>query len=348
MAQDTHAALETLFYPFKNGTLPWPEGGERCGFINARLHPALGEIQGPLTLQQYFKPYAQILQDNGHAVRSEWDLKAARGQYDYILVVCPKNAVEARYVLAAALESLKDGGMLVTAADNKAGGARLAKMLQAFGDLDVYSESKNKCRVVWAVKENADQAVMDGALKEGGVQGILSGTFQSQPGIFGWNKVDKGSELLVQHLPEDLKGHGADFGCGYGYLAAEILKTYEPESLNCIDADYRAVQMCQQNLAQIETKTMLRFFWEDLTSDHHFSDDLDFVVMNPPFHEGKKADILIGQKFIETAHAALHTGGALWMVANAHLPYEEILNSNFQKVERKYEGQGFKIYAAVK
>ena len=56
---------------------------------------------------------------------------------------------------------------------------------------------------------------------------------------------------------------------------------------------------------------------------------MDAVVMNPPFHEGRKADPELGQAFIEAAAGMLGAKGKLYMVANRHLPYEETLERLF-------------------
>ena len=75
---------------------------------------------------------------------------------------------------------------------------------------------------------------------------------------------------------------------------------------------------------------------------------LDFVVMNPPFHDGGAEDQSLGQAFIRRAAEALRPGGALWLVANRHLPYEAVLKSAFKRVTPKVEASGYKIYEAVK
>ena len=57
---------------------------------------------------------------------------------------------------------------------------------------------------------------------------------------------------------------------------------------------------------------------------------LDFVVMNPPFHDGGAEDRLLGQTFIRQAAIMLRRGGLLWVVANRHLPYEAVLGELFR------------------
>lgn len=54
------------------------------------------------------------------------------------------------------------------------------------------------------------------------------------------------------------------------------------------------------------------------------------------------------QDFIRAAHRMLRKGGALWMVANRHLPYEGVIGPLFSSVETKADAQGFKVIAARK
>lgn len=264
------------------------------------------------------------------------------------LVLVPKNAAESLYAIAQALAALKPGGVIVCAGDNKAGGARLKKNLQLFGLKNIREESKNKARVAWAVKDSLKQDEIEVALAAGSMQFVLNESFVSMPGIFGWDKIDKGSEILVQHLPDDLKGAGADFGCGYGFLSSHVLRDAPGISVfSCIDADFRALRAVQENIKTLGFSPV-KFLWEDLTAPVSGLAGLDFVVMNPPFHEGKGTDVSIGLAFIKTARESLRHGGVLWMVANSSLPYEAALDELFEKTEKPFEGGGFKIFRAEK
>jgi 16S rRNA (guanine1207-N2)-methyltransferase len=74
---------------------------------------------------------------------------------------------------------------------------------------------------------------------------------------------------------------------------------------------------------------------------------LDFVVMNPPFHDGGVEDRALGQAFIRAAHRMLRPGGALWLVANRGLPYEAVLAELFgARVTPRGEAGGYKVLEA--
>ena len=194
-------------------------------------------------------------------------------------------------------------------------------------------------------KQHADAAIIQDWIESGSRQHICEGAYLSQPGI-AWDKMVKGSALLASHLPDKLKGTGADFGVAT-YLSDVVLRAYTGvKMLYCIEADHNALSCAKDNLAEYADRT--GFIWGDLT---HFTErlkPLDWVVMNPPFHEGKAADSEIGKAFISTAHRCLRKNGQLYMVANNHLPYENHLKEMFFKVEKAAEGSGFKMFICTK
>lgn len=335
-------ACETLFYPFTSGQLSAP--ADNLLFINAMAVSDLARFKGSnLTFLQWFKPYADALERLDLPVHSG---DIARGSHDLALVIGTKSRLESEIYLARASDALKTGGTLVVAAGNKEGAGRLKTMLQSLGFTDIAEASKNKARVCWARKENVAQDVLDNWLAQDGEREIADG-FLSRPGVYGWDKIDKGSAVLAEYLPGDLKGHGADFGCGYGYLARAVLaKNKKAKSLDFIDADARAIVLCEKNIADFDIKTQGR--WLDLTVPHQdLANCYDWIVMNPPFHEGK-TDSDIGISFIKSAHRALRRKGVLWMVANNQLPYERVLGEQFWSIESVYTGGGFKVFRAVK
>ena len=337
-------ALSTLFYNIHND--PFFNEAREVLYVNAHYHGALNVFdRNTLTVQQHFKPYAQTFINVGYAV--EPMIEGVSDNYDAVILLSPKNAIEARYMIAQALMRLKDGGRFICAADNNAGGGRLKKILQEFGLSDIAQESRNKAKLVSGMKGNLDSECIDKAIVAGGVQDILDGQYRSKPGVFGWNKIDTGSSLMVECLPNDIKGAGADFGCGYGYLSDFVLSQYDDvKSLVCIDADARALDLCAHNLNHRAGR--FECAWRDLTAAQGDLFGLDFIIMNPPFHDGKASDSGIGVSFIRSAHAALRKGGRLYMVANKQLPYERALNDLYSDVIKLREERGFKVFEVVK
>jgi 16S rRNA (guanine1207-N2)-methyltransferase len=153
--------------------------------------------------------------------------------------------------------------------------------------------------------------------------------FETAPGGFSHNGVDPGSQFLLASLPDDLSGAVADFGAGWGYLAAGIAGTLgRVSAIDLYEAHYPSLEAARRNLARGAAGVPCEFFWHDLLSEP-VTRRYDIVVMNPPFHRGRAAEPAIGSAMIRSAARALKTGGRLFMVANRPLPYEPVLASAF-------------------
>ena len=262
------------------------------------------------------------------------------GSIDAVTVYAPPGVLERRYTLAMALRALKVGGRLDVMAPKAKGGSRLAKELKAFG-LEVAETAKAHHRRCIALRPDVVIGV-DEAIAAGAQQLVPGLEAWSQPGIFAWDRVDAGSGLLAEHLPV-LKGKGADLGCGYGALATVILRSPQAVSLKMVDIDRRAIKAARRNIEDARAKVQ----WTDVRT-LATNGDYDFVVSNPPFHDGGAEDRRLGQAFIRKAAEMLRKGGVLWLVANRHLPYEAELNAAFARVRPVADQGGYKVFEAVK
>lgn len=264
----------------------------------------------------------------------------AEGSVDAAMIYAPPGVLERRYTLALALRALKPGGRLDVMAPKDKGGSRLKKELQAFG-VEVGESAKahhRRCVVIRPeILEGLDEAIEAGAPRR--VPGLDA---WSQPGVFAWDRLDAGTMALAQALPP-MKGAGIDLGCGYGALATVVLRAPAVTALRLVDLDRRAVEAARKNVADPRAS----FEWADVRTLED-TGELNFVVSNPPFHDGGAEDKRLGQAFIRKAAGLLKKGGGLWLVANRHLPYEAELNDAFKRVTMVADAGGYKVFEAVK
>ena len=266
------------------------------------------------------------------------------GSADTIMIYAPPGVLERRYVLALALRALKVGGRLDVMAPKDKGGSRLGKELKAFG-VEVAETAKahhRRCIVFKPATAEGLEAAIDAAIAAGGPQFVLGLEAWSQPGIFAWDRIDAGSALLAEHLPP-MKGEGVDLGCGYGALSIVALRSPAVTKLKLVDLDRRAIRAARENVTDERAKV----WWSDART-LEAKGDKDFVVSNPPFHDGGAEDRRLGQAFIRKAAELLKKGGVAWVVANRHLPYEAELNAAFKRVRLVAEAGGYKLFEAVK
>jgi len=341
-------ALDTLFLPFSNGPLTWPAGDVL--FLRARDGAALRQFPlAGLVCEQSFKPFADELSRAGLQVVAEASPAITDARYPLVLVLPPRQRDEARALFARAVALAAPGGIVVASMTNNEGaksGESDLKQLTGLGG----SLTKHHCRAFWTrpLAGGADDALRDKWLALDAPRAILDGRFISRPGVFAWDRIDPASSLLVEKLPSDLAGHGADLGAGFGYLSAEVLsRCRQVQALDLYEAEARALDLAQRSLTPQASAAQLEYLWHDVTTG--LPKRYDFIVSNPPFHTQSRADRPdIGRRFIAVAAEALKPGGRLWLVANRHLPYEETLNAGFGQVRVAGERDGFKVIEAIK
>lgn len=337
--------IDTLFLPFVMGDVPCTG---KILFVGGLCHPFVATLNN-VYVYQPFKPWADSFNSSPCVLLKNMSGKA---EYDVCLVNIPKQKEEAQFWLASALENLKAGGVLAAAAANDSGGARIDGWMKELG-LETHVMSKNKARVVWAQKPQQIKDDVVAGWKDSGASVIKNFgeglAFKTIPGVFSWDRVDKGSFILSDYIPKDIKGAVADFGSGIGYLSHEMLRASKNIStLYVVEGDARALDCSRENLEGVKADAVIEYHWHDLSNPLPNVPPLDFIIMNPPFHQGAKQTIGIGQSFVKNAAHHLRKNGVLMMVANTHLPYEDSLKQYFASFKIIAQSEGFKVIEAKK
>lgn len=321
-------ATRALAHFFEIGTL----APKRAFFLRAeRLQ--LKDIEA----EQSYRPEYLRLKETAWPVAP----RLGEGSFELGLVLLTKHKEENFANVARGWELLASGGTLVCSGANDDGAASLAKHAgKAFDEVD--SLSKFHSRVFWITK--GKRSPPDYWRQLGSLQKVGDSSWLSQPGIFSWDRVDDGSSLLANDLPEDLSGQVADFGCGWGYLSRHVL-AHNPAitGIDAIDAEHRAIEAARANIAD----SRAAFHWLDLTAEAAPA-RYDTIVCNPPFHSGRAASPALGQQIIEAASRALKPAGRFYMVANRGLPYEPILKANFTSFETLTDNNKFRVTRAIR
>lgn len=263
------------------------------------------------------------------------------GTLKSMTMLAPPGTRERRYAMASALRAVAPGGAFIALAPNDQGGTRLRKELQAFG-CTVEESARRHHRIASCIRP-VNMTGIDAAIADGGPQVVAGLDMWSQPGVFSWDRLDPGSALLLDHLPA-FNGRGADFGCGVGILSRAILASAKVGQMTLIDIDRRAVEAARRNLDDPRA----RFRWADVRTPDPELREIDFVVMNAPFHDAGVEDRTLPLAFVKRAAEVLRSGGVCWLTANRHLPYEAAMKPLFKRVDLKVETDGYKIYETRK
>ncbi|WP_417270934.1 class I SAM-dependent methyltransferase [Celeribacter sp.] len=274
---------------------------------------------------QGFRPDYDAFSDAGFEVRIE-----PEGEFDLAIVAVPRSKTEARALIA---DAASRASMVVVDGQKTDGIDSIARDIKKRGG-NVRVESKSHGKAI--AFEGGDFSDWEHKGPLGSVEG-----FETRLGVFSADRIDKGSQLLLEALPEKLPSIIADLGAGWGYLSRHILERDGVKALHLVEAEHAALECAKANV----TDPRATFHWADAT---RFDPKLRFdgVIMNPPFHTTRAADPALGQAFISAAARLLAPHGQLWLVANRQLPYEVALSERFSFVEKIADAGGFKVLYA--
>ncbi len=162
-------------------------------------------------------------------------------------------------------------------------------------------------------------------------------TFDTDSGVFSRSGLDKGTEILLNALPEDITGRVLDMGCGYGALGVSLAKGNPGIDLTMADINERAVILATRNAQSNSVKA------RTLQSDGYAAlsgQTFDWIVTNPPIRTGKA---IIYRMFADGAKA-LNPGGTMALVIRKQQgapSAREYLRTLFQTVEIADRSAGY-------
>ncbi|KQZ16344.1 methyltransferase [Mesorhizobium sp. Root552] len=333
----TAEALKALFYPFDAETLAAPAKDARVLFLGAEPGFRLPEgFAAEVHCVQGFRPHVRALEAAGRQVAPRADGEG----YGAALVLAGRHRGQNELWIAEALERVAPGGLILVAGSKDDGIASLRKRIGVLVDVEDALPKYHGLAFWFRCPVEKDAAA---TLREANPPVLVDGRFRTSPGMFSHEKIDAGSKLLVENLPEGVSGRVADFCAGWGYVAAEVAaRSKSLKALDLYEADFEAVEAAKKN---VQAECPVRFFWRDLIAEP-VEERYDWIFMNPPFHQGRAAEPDIGVALIKAAAKALKSGGRLAMVANRQLPYEATLAASFSTAGELARDNRFKVLLA--
>lgn len=169
--------------------------------------------------------------------------------------------------------------------------------------------------------------------------------FYSKPGVFGWDKIDQGSLLLVDSLPavfnslKDKPKRVLDLGCGYGYITTMAAQLAEFDEIIATDNNATALLAAEKTFAEngIPAKSIATDAGEQI------SEKFDLILCNPPFHQGFSVDGGLTKKFLTNTKRLLNKHGHAIYVVNAFIGVEKIAAQLGLKTQTIVNNNQFKV-----
>ena len=175
----------------------------------------------------------------------------------------------------------------------------------------------------------------------------------SWPGVFAASRLDHGTALLLDHLPEtDGPETIVDLGCGNGVLGTFAALENPEASVILVDDSALAIASaeatCRANLGEDRDTTFVLgnglFDGPGALADG----SVGLVLTNPPFHEHRAMGDAVAWQMFTDAHRALQVGGELWVVGNRHLAHHAKLQRIFRNCEVVGSSPKFVVLRAIR
>lgn len=272
--------------------------------------------------------------------------KEDQQKFDLLLIYIPKAKHEIEYLLANLTPYLKADAEIILVGEKKCGIKSVAGLLAPYSEHSNVIDSARHCSVIYAQLSKAvavfdqQQWIKDYQLNINDI----SLTICSLPGVFSFGELDKGSELLLNNLPEALSGEGLDFGCGAGVLSCYLLKKHPQLSLDLIDVN--AYALASAKLTLEKNSLQGNVFASDVFSK--VDKEYDLLLSNPPFHSGQKTNYEASETFINQSINYLKKKGKFTIVANKFLRYEPLLTITYKKFTEEAKNNKFKVLSCLK
>jgi 16S rRNA (guanine1207-N2)-methyltransferase len=293
-----------------------------------------------------------ILESAGVGV-NHWDRRAGSsarevsawppgGSFDWIGLRLPKGTDELRMLARVAAARLAPRGTLWIYGASDEGIRSVKKRLASdFGSIEDWAVG-GRCRVIQA----RDPTPVLAPNISDWIDPILDPRlgdkpWVSFPGCFSHGRVDQGTALLLEHLPDvDPGGRVLDFACGTGILAGAIRSRTPAVELVLLDNDALSLEAARRNLPGTTTVLSPGFTALD-------EGQFDWIVSNPPYHRGKAGTMHVLEDLCRRAPEYLVPGGALRMVVQLTHAIEPLLKENFHTASVVAESPGFRVWESL-
>ncbi len=275
---------------------------------------------------------------------------------DVVAVRIPHEKLAQLQLLVDAWRLLRIGGRCTIAGATNEGAKSAARLLEViFGNCQVLA-SESGYRVVAATKrtESLPEAseltspfLAPDAFHE--IDATLRGaalTLCTRPGVFSWEHLDEATEVLSACMEIPSQASVLDLGCGAGPLGVVASRLSGGGPVTLVDADVEAIRSTQRTV-QGAGVSDARAMCSDIAVAV-LGEQFDVVVTNPPFHVGKSTALNVPMQFMRDAYLVLRPGGALFLVANRTLPYEQPLTDLFGHVRTVHDCARFKVLSATR
>lgn len=210
-----------------------------------------------------------------------WPQTPEFSQFTKIIVFFPKAKEKAVWLLSMLAQHSSKDTLIYLVGENRSGIKTCQKLLtNQLSNLQKLASGKH-CLLYQGLPNGNSPLPTDFVFKNYEIE-QKSIKVASLPGVFSHGELDKGTELLLNNLPENISGKILDFACGCGVIGSFIRKYYTDTQLSFCDIDALAIEATKQtlNCNNLAGQTYLSNGLQKISSKYHY------IFTNPPFTQG--------------------------------------------------------------
>ncbi len=269
-------------------------------------------------------------------------------KHDLVIISFPKSKDELAFTLAMIAPYLLIDAKIFLVGEKKGGVQSTPKLTKHFLSHCQKIDAARHCLVFAGIANserinkpfNLNDWFKNYQINVNGIELIIA----SLPGVFSQKKLDVGTALLLNNLPQTMQGKVLDFGCGAGVISCFVGKKFPQTQLSLLDVSALAITSAKKTLAL-----------NDLSGDVFASNSLSkvagkfqHIVSNPPFHQGIKTSYQATEDFLQDINTYMASKADITVVANSFLQYLPIMKQNIGAPKALINSQGFNIYYCLK
>ena len=245
---------------------------------------------------------------------TEFTLEAAYQGASLIVFYWGKNKQECLFQLTQILSLAPVGQKMLLVGENRGGVRSAEKFCDELGDIHKI-DSARRCSLYYFELQKPVQFALSDWWKQYSLPQLPQLTIYALPGVFSSGELDQGTDLLKFHSPQI--------------------------DLTMSDIHAMALASATQTLQQNQLQGSV------IASDvfSQINDKFDLIISNPPFHSGLDTAYQAVETLITEAKQHLNRGGELRIVANAFLPYPDLLDRCFGAHQVLAKTGKFKVYS---
>lgn len=168
--------------------------------------------------------------------------------------------------------------------------------------------------------------------------------FFTAPGVFSKDKIDKGTEILINNSTIKNGWSVLDLGCGYGAVGISIAKSFPDNTITFSDINERALKLTKINVKINDVNdNSINIIKSNIFNK--IKDKFNTILINPPQTAGKELCFTM----ISDSKNHLKKGGLLQLVARHNKggkvlmeKMEEVFN-NVKIITKK---SGYRVYVS--